>query len=50
MLAFAANYLQSHVSHFYHLAALDFVDVAEVLKYSGNDKLLLQLKAWAEIP
>ena len=26
-LILAANYLQSHVLHFYHLAALDFVDV-----------------------
>jgi Ni,Fe-hydrogenase I large subunit len=44
----AANYLQSHVLHFYHLAALDFVDVKAILKYSGKSGLLLSLKDWIE--
>jgi ferredoxin hydrogenase large subunit/hydrogenase large subunit len=26
-LIFGANYLQSHILHFYHLSALDFVDI-----------------------
>ena len=30
-LILAANYLQSHILHFYHLAALDFVDITAVL-------------------
>jgi hydrogenase large subunit len=30
-LIFGANFLQSHVLHFYHLAALDYVDAANVL-------------------
>jgi ferredoxin hydrogenase large subunit/hydrogenase large subunit len=47
-LILAANYLQSHVLHFYHLAALDFVDVAAVLKYSGDNRLLVGLKTWVE--
>jgi len=47
-LILAANYLQSHVLHFYHLAALDFVDVTAVLKYTGGDKQLLALKTWVE--
>ncbi len=47
-LLFAANYLQSHILHFYHLAALDFVDVKAVLTYTGKDKLLQSLKAWVE--
>ena len=47
-LILAANYLQSHVLHFYHLAALDFVDVAAVLKYSGGNKLLAGLRTWVE--
>ena len=47
-LIFTANFLQSHVMHFYHLAALDFVDVKAVLQYSGNSELLLRLKAWIE--
>ncbi len=47
-LVFAANYLQSHVLHFYHLAALDFVDVTAVLKYSGGDRTLQSLREWIE--
>jgi Ni,Fe-hydrogenase I large subunit len=47
-LILAANYLQSHVLHFYHLAALDFVDVAAVLKYEGKNKLLAGLRTWVE--
>ena len=35
-LILAANYIQSHILHFYHLAALDFVDIKAVLNYSGN--------------
>lgn len=45
-LIFAANYLQSHILHFYHLSALDFVDVTAVLQYKGSDRTLLALKAW----
>ncbi len=47
-LILTANYLQSHILHFYHLAALDFVDVTSVLQYKGTDKTLMSLKAWAE--
>lgn len=40
-LIFGANYLQSHILHFYHLAALDYVngpDVAPfVPRYKNND-------------
>ena len=36
-LIFGANYLQSHILHFYHLAALDYVDVASVAGYSGRN-------------
>jgi hydrogenase large subunit len=32
-----ANFLQSHVLHFYHLAALDYVDVTAVQDYGGDD-------------
>ncbi len=44
----SANYLHSHILHFYHLAALDFVDVTAVLNYTGSDRTLLKLKAWAQ--
>jgi len=36
-LIFGCNYIQSHVLHFYHLAALDFVDVASAADYAGED-------------
>lgn len=47
-LIWAANYLQSHITHFYALSALDFVDVTAVLQYRGRNRSLLQLKAWVE--
>ncbi len=48
-LTFAANYLQSHILHFYHLAALDYVDITAVLDYSGDDKKMNSIKAWAKM-
>ena len=45
-LILAANYIQSHILHFYHLCALDFVDIAAITKYSGNDRGLNELKGW----
>ena len=45
-LILAANYIQSHILHFYHLAALDFVDIKAVLKYTGADRTLQGLKDW----
>ena len=47
-LILAANYLQSHVLHFYHLAALDFVDVKAVLSYTGPNATLAGLRQWVE--
>lgn len=47
-LILAANYLQSHILHFYHLAALDFVDVTAILSYSGKAPQLQSLKAWVQ--
>jgi len=46
-LILGANYIQSHIIHFYHLAALDFVDIAAITQYSGTDPEMQQLKAWA---
>jgi ferredoxin hydrogenase large subunit/hydrogenase large subunit len=43
----AANYLQSHILHFYQLSALDFLDVQAVVQYEGADPALLGLKGWA---
>jgi Ni,Fe-hydrogenase I large subunit len=47
-LILIANYLQSHILHFYHLAALDFVDIKALLGYSGRDEKLNNLKEWAK--
>ena len=45
-LILGANYIQSHIIHFYHLSALDFVDIAAITKYTGNDPALSGLKDW----
>lgn len=47
-LVLSANYLQSHILHFYQLAALDFVDVKAILGYTGADRALRAVKAWVE--
>jgi hydrogenase large subunit len=36
-LTFGSNFLQSHILHFYHLTALDFVDVTAMADYDGQD-------------
>ncbi len=46
-LVLGANYLQSHILHFYQLSALDFVNVEDLLGYTGKDPVLRELKAWA---
>ena len=39
-LILGSNILQSHILHFYHLAAIDYVDVAAAADYAGtNDDL-----------
>jgi hydrogenase large subunit len=45
-LIFGSNYLQSHILHFYHLGALDYVDVASVADYEGNDPELMSVKSF----
>ena len=45
-LILGANYLQSHILHFYHLAALDFVDVTAVADYAGTDPHLCQVRSF----
>jgi hydrogenase large subunit len=41
-----AHIVQDHILHFYHLAALDYVDVTDVAKYEGNDSELNSLKTF----
>jgi Ni,Fe-hydrogenase I large subunit len=47
-LIFAGDYIHSHILHFYHLTALDYVDITAILKYTGNDPGLNNVKAWAK--
>lgn len=47
-LIYGANFIQSHILHFYHLTALDYVDITAILKYTGNDPDLNKVKAWAK--
>lgn len=39
------QFLGSHILHFYHLVALDYVDPTAVAQYTGNDPELLDLKS-----
>lgn len=43
-LILGSNFLQSHILHFYHLALLDYIDVAQVADYSGEDRILISIK------
>ena len=47
-LILAANYIQSHIIHFYQLSALDYIDITAILKYEGRDPALRELKAWVK--
>ncbi|OHB81302.1 MAG: iron hydrogenase, partial [Planctomycetes bacterium RBG_16_64_10] len=42
-LILGSNFIQSHILHFYHLAALDYVDVTAAAGYSGLDRRLRQV-------
>ena len=43
-LCLGANYIQSHILHFYHLSALDYIDVTAVASYTGSDPALKMLR------
>ena len=45
-LILGCNFIQSHLLHFYQLAALDYVDVTAVAEYEGSDPGLLAAKAF----
>ena len=45
-LILGANYIQSHILHFYQLSALDFIDIAALTQYQGKDPNLVKLKSW----
>jgi hydrogenase large subunit len=46
-LILGSNYIQSHVLHFYHLAALDYVDVTAMADYEGDDPEMASVKEFA---
>lgn len=39
-----SNYLQSHILHFYHLNALDYLDILAIANYKGLDPKLNEIK------
>jgi len=43
-LILGAAHVADHILHFYHLAALDYVDVARLAKYKGNNPALNSIK------
>ena len=43
-LIHGAHVVQDHILHFYHLAALDYVDITDVAKYEGKDSSLNSIK------
>ena len=45
-LMLGANFIQSHILHFYHLAALDYVDITAIAQYKGADKNLQRVRDW----
>ena len=47
-LILGAAHLSDHILHFYHLAALDYVDVTKVAAYDGKDSALNTVKAFIE--
>ncbi|UCH50447.1 MAG: nickel-dependent hydrogenase large subunit, partial [Chloroflexota bacterium] len=47
-LILGAAHIADHILHFYHLAALDYVDVTKVLKYDGSDPTLNSIKEFAK--
>jgi len=47
-LILGAAHIADHILHFYHLTALDYVDVTRVLNYEGNDPALNSVKAFAQ--
>jgi ferredoxin hydrogenase large subunit/hydrogenase large subunit len=44
----AANFMMSHITHFYLLSGPDFVDVAMITEYKGSDPALVALRNWVK--
>lgn len=46
-LILGAAHIADHILHFYHLTALDYVDVTKIVGYEGNDPALNSVKEFA---
>jgi hydrogenase large subunit len=46
-LILGAAHIADHILHFYHLTALDYVDVTKIAGYGGNDPTLNSVKKFA---
>ena len=47
-LILGGAHIADHILHFYHLAALDYVDVTKIAGYDGGDPTLKSVRAFAE--
>jgi len=47
-LILGAAHIADHILHFYHLCALDYVDITKVGRYEGTDAVLSSLRKFAE--
>jgi hydrogenase large subunit len=47
-LILGAAHIADHILHFYHLCALDYVDVTKVANYQGNNTTLNSVKSFIE--
>jgi len=47
-LILGAAHIADHILHFYHLAALDYVDITKITEYNGNDPALTSVKRFSE--
>lgn len=47
-LMLGAEFIHSHLLHFYHLSALDYVDITAILKYKGLDPRLIKIRDWVK--
>ncbi|MBM4454595.1 MAG: nickel-dependent hydrogenase large subunit, partial [Chloroflexi bacterium] len=47
-LILGSAHIADHILHFYHLTALDYVDVTKILAYDGNDPTLNSVKEFAK--
>ncbi len=43
-LVMGAEYIYDHILHFYHLTALDYLDIMAIANYKGKDKQLNEVK------